>query len=134
MRILIVEDEFVNRLYLKKILSKYGHCDVAVDGVEALEAFRLAWETDDPYDLICMDIMMPNMDGREATKKIREMEKEMGLETAKEVKIYMTTALDDVKTVMGALMEGATSFFVKPIDKKKLLEEIHKAGLIDKPE
>jgi len=130
MKVLVVEDEFVNRLFLQKLLSKYGQCDIAGDGLEALDAFKSAWQDKSPYDLICMDIMMPNMDGREATKLIRELEQEMGLDPSKEVPIFMTTALDDVKIVMNILKEGATSYFIKPIEKKKLLEEIKKVGLL----
>ena len=72
MRILIVEDEITCRMLLKEILSLYGDCDIAVDGEQAIYAFRLAWEENKPYDLICMDIMMPNIDGQKALEKIRE--------------------------------------------------------------
>ena len=130
MKVLVVEDEFVNRLFLQRLLSRYGQCDIAGDGLEALEAFNTAWQDSKPYDLICMDIMMPNMDGREATGRIRELEKEMGIDGVKGVPIFMTTALDDVKIVMDVLREGATSYFIKPIEKKKLLEEIKKVGLL----
>jgi two-component system, chemotaxis family, chemotaxis protein CheY len=63
MRCLIVEDDFVGRKLMQKYLSDYGECDVAVDGEEAVEAFRQAVENETPYDLICLDIMMPNMNG-----------------------------------------------------------------------
>ncbi len=130
MRCLVVEDEFVNRLYLQKLLAKYGECDIAVDGQEAIDAFLLAWKENAPYDLICMDIMMPNMDGRESTEQIRKLEEEMGIFGSKEVKVIMTTALDDVKNVMGSLKEGASAYIVKPIEKVKLLEEMKKFGLL----
>ena len=78
MRVLIVEDDFVARRVLKEILSPYGECDIVVDGEEAVQAFRLAWEDEEPYDLICMDIMMPNVDGHESLKRIRLIEQEMG--------------------------------------------------------
>lgn len=131
MRILIVEDDFVARRALKDILSSYGECDIVVDGEEAVQAFRLAWEEFHPYDLVCMDIMMPKMNGQEALRKIREFEKEIGIEGAKEVKVIMITALDDPKNVIEAYYRGgATSYIVKPIEKKKLLKEIQSFGLI----
>ena len=131
MKVLIVEDDFTCRKLLQKILSEYGECDVAVDGAEAITAFTAAWEEEAPYDLICLDIMMPNVDGHEALVKIREIEKQKGVSDRNEVKVVMTTALDDPKNVMKALYrEGATSYLVKPVGKQKLLEELLKLGLI----
>lgn len=131
MRILIAEDDFVTRRQLKDILSPYGDCDIVVDGEEAIQAFRLAWEEKDPYDLICLDIMMPNTDGQEALRRIREMEKEAGILGSYEVRVIMITALDDPKTVVEAFHKGgATSYIVKPVEKMKLLDEIRVLGLI----
>lgn len=130
MRILIVEDDFVARRMLKEILSPHGDCDIVVDGKEAIQAFRLAWEDKEPYNLICLDIMMPNVDGHHALKEIRKTEKEIGIRGYSEVKVIMITALGDPKTVIGAYKEGATSYIVKPIEKQKLLNEVRNLGLI----
>lgn len=125
MKTLIVEDDFISRRLLKEILSPCGECDIAIDGEEAVQAFRLAHEEGKPYDLITMDIMMPNMDGHMALKQIRELEKEWNIQGADEVKVIMTTALDDPKTVVDAFYKGgATSYLVKPITRKKLMAEI----------
>lgn len=131
MRTLIVEDDFIARRILKDILSPYGDCDIAVDGDEAIQAFRLAHEDSKPYDLICMDIMMPDIDGQEALRRIREIEKDTGIRPSEEVKVIMTTALGDPKNVVEAFYRGgATSYIVKPINKQKLLEEVRNLGLI----
>lgn len=131
MRTLVVEDEFTSRILLQKIFTAYGTCDIAVDGQEAVLAFRQALEEKYPYDLVCMDIMMPNKDGRIALQEIRDLEAEYGRTGTKEVRVIMTTALDDVKTVMGSYREGATSYITKPIEKAKLLEEVRALGLIE---
>ncbi len=132
MRILIVEDEFVSRRVLKEFLTPYGECDTVVDGEEAIEAFRLAWEEGDPYKLICLDIMMPNIDGQEALRRIREIEKETGIKGQDEVKIIMVTALDDPKSVVEAFYKGgASSYVVKPLDRAKILKEVRSFGLIN---
>lgn len=133
MRVLIVEDDFVSRKLLQKILGHYGECDIAVDGKEAIEAFRLALlDEGKPYDLICMDIMMPNVDGQQALLEIRQIEKQQGIGPSGEVKVIMTTALDDPKSVVDSLYKGgASSYIVKPIDRKKLLDEVRKLGLLD---
>ncbi len=131
MKILIVEDDFVARRTLKEILTPYGECDVVVDGEEAIQAFQMAWDEKRPYDLICMDIMMPHVDGQESLRQIREIEWDMGVKGADEVRVIMISALDDPKTVVDAFYRGgATSYIVKPIQKKKLLEEIRSFGLI----
>lgn len=131
MRALIAEDDFIARKYLKEILSPYGDCDIVVDGQEAVQAFRLAWDEKKPYDLICLDIMMPNMDGHQALREIREMEKNIGIKGSSEVKVIMITALGDPKNVFEAYYKGgATSYIVKPVDRAKLLEEIRSFNLI----
>ena len=131
MRVLIAEDDFVARRILKEILSPYGDCDVVVDGEEAVRAFQLAQEEQNPYHLVCLDIMMPNLDGQDALKRIRALETERGIDKKAEAKVIMITALSDPKTVFNAFYRGgATAYIVKPIDKIKLLNEIRQFGLI----
>lgn len=131
LKILIVEDDFISRRIMKEILTPYGRCDMANDGEEAIHAFYLGWEEQAPYDLICMDVMMPKVDGQEALQNIRDMEKEMGVIGSQEVKVIMTTALDDLKNVITAFHEGgATSYIVKPISKDNLIGELKNLGLI----
>lgn len=130
MKTLIVEDDFVARRLLQELLSPYGECDVVVNGEEAVKAFRLAWEEQQPYELICMDIMMPEVDGHEALARIREIEKMAGIRGTEEVKIIMITALGDPKSVVDAYKGGATSYIVKPFDKADLLKEIRQFGLL----
>jgi two-component system chemotaxis response regulator CheY len=131
MRVLIAEDDFVARRILKEILSPYGDCDVVVDGEEAVRAFQLAQDEHNPYHLVCLDIMMPNLDGQDALKRIRALETERGIDKKTETKVIMITALSDPKTVFNAFYRGgATAYIVKPIDKTKLLNEIRQFGLI----
>ena len=132
MRILIAEDETTSRQLITKMLSPYGDCDAVVDGREAVDAFRISIEENNPYDLICMDIMMPNVSGQEALIQIRNLEKEKGIRGSDRVKVIMTTALEDQKNVIDAFYKGgAAAYIVKPIEKKKLIDEMKKLGLID---
>ncbi len=129
MRVLIVDDDFISRRLLQKILSSYGDCDIAVDGAEAIRAFELAWSEGRPYDLICMDIVMPNIDGQQALRKIREIEGERSIHWAHEVKVIMTTSLDDPESVSDAIYKGgATSYLIKPISKVSITNELRKLG------
>lgn len=130
LKILIVEDDFMVRQILRDILEPYGVVDIAVNGEEAVQAFRVAWRQNSPYDLICMDIMMPVMDGNAALIKIREIELSLGIIGSEEVKVIMISALDDVKTVVKAYSKGgATSYIVKPIEKERLIGEMRSIGL-----
>mgnify|MGYP001440927456 CR=1 FL=1 len=132
MKTLVVEDDFTSRLVLQKMLSPYGQCDVAVNGLEAVQAFDIAMNEQKPYDLICLDIMMPEMDGKEALKIIREKEKELNISPKDETKIIMVTALDTAHEVIEAYYKGGcTSYLVKPIERKKILKAITELGLVD---
>ncbi len=131
MRVLIVEDDFTSRKLMQTILSPYGECDVAVNGREAVDAFQNALNNANPYDLVCMDIMMPEMDGQEALKQIRAIEREQGVRASDEVKVVMTTALDDPKNVVEAYYKGgATSYIPKPIDRQLFIHLLRNLGLI----
>jgi len=74
---------------------------------------------------------MPNMDGREALKLIRQIENEHGIGGHDGVKVIMTTALGDSKNVMESFREGCEAYIVKPVEKDKLFEEIGKLGFIN---
>ena len=99
MRILIVEDDFASRKFMMNFMSAYGDCDGTVDGMEAVEAYMMALEDEQPYDLICLDVMMPVMDGYQVLNTIRNMEKQRGIEGDDRVKIIMMTALNEQKNV-----------------------------------
>ncbi len=130
MRILIAEDDFASRKVILKFLSAYGDCDVTVDGMEAIDAFMMALEEGNPYDLICLDVMMPIMDGYQALKNIRDIEKEQNVPEDKAVKVIMTTALNEEKNVKKAFELGCTVYCGKPIDMEKLKSTLETIGLI----
>lgn len=130
MKSLIVDDDFFNRRILQTILAAYGECHVAVDGKEALFAFKQALAEEAPYDIICLDIMMPEMDGNEVLKTIRQIEKDKNILGSDSVKIIMTTALDDSDTIKESFREQCESYLIKPISKSKLISTLEGFGLI----
>jgi len=130
MKILIVEDDFVSRLLLKEILNIYGATETVVNGVEAVEAVRIALEANQPYDLICLDIMMPQMDGQEALKKIRSLEESLGIRSSNGSKIIIITALDDPKNVFTAFYGLCDTYLVKPIAREDLVKKLRELNLI----
>lgn len=102
MKILIVDDEFANRRIMLEILSPYGICHVATDGEEAVADFETAWAEGKPYDLLCLDIQMPKMNGQEVLTKIRAIEEQKDIPIPAGVKIIMATAMNDSKNNLGA--------------------------------
>ncbi|MEF2232334.1 MAG: response regulator [Pseudodesulfovibrio sp.] len=131
MKALIVDDDFYSRNMIHEILRPVAHCDIAVNGEEAIEAFRRALMLKEPYDLICLDLLMPELDGQQALCEIRAIEKEFDVAMQSEVKVVVTTMLDDEKETHDAFfLGGATSYLVKPIDEEKLMGEVKSLGLI----
>ena len=128
MRILVVEDDFISRRLLCRFLEPFGECDVAINGQEALEAVKDGIKTGEYYDLICLDIMMPEMDGQEALQKIRALEQENGQCLGQGVKIIMTTSLEDHGSIREAFNSSADGYVVKPIEKKKLIATLQDLG------
>lgn len=130
MKTLIVEDDFTSRLLLQGLLQPYGVCHISVNGREAVEAFRASLAAGEPYNLVCLDIMMPEMDGQTALKQIRSLENQAGIIPSDGAKIIMTTALDDKKNIMGAFREQCDIYLVKPIDTAKLIDELRSLKLV----
>lgn len=130
MKILLAEDDFVTRKFMVNFLSKYGECDVTVDGMEAVDASMMALEDEEPYDLICLDIMMPVMDGYQALVAIRKLEKEKNIPEDKAVKVIMTTALNEERNVKMAFELGCTIYSGKPINQDRFEQALKKLNLI----
>ena len=125
MKVLIAEDDFVSRLLLQRILAPYGEVHIAVNGKEAIEAYHLAMQEGRPYNLVCLDIMMPEMDGHMVLKEIHNMKDEKD-----SVKIIMTTALADPENVMTAIQEHCDGYVIKPITQETLISKLHSLGLL----
>lgn len=122
MKSLVVDDDFFSRRILQSIIAVYGECHIAIDGKEALFAFKQALAEESPYDVICLDIMMPGIDGQQVLKEIREMEEKKGILGCDGVKIIMTTALDDKDNIKQAFREQCEAYMIKPISKSKLVK------------
>lgn len=130
MKILLAEDDFASRKFMDNYLSKYGECDVTVDGEEAVDAFMMALDDDEPYDLICLDVMMPVLDGYQVLKAIRDIEIQRGISKEDRVKVIMTTALNEERNVKMAFELGCEAYSGKPIDVEKFEMVLKKLGLI----
>jgi len=132
LKILIAEDNLAGRKFLNEFLSGYGDCDLVIDGMEAIEAYSTSLSGETPYDLICLDIMMPRVDGVRALKAIRDLEKQKGVKQEKQAKIIMTTVLAESDLVKRAFEFGCDAYASKPIDIIKFIEALQELGLIKK--
>jgi two-component system chemotaxis response regulator CheY len=131
MKTLVVEDDFASRKLMQRYLAPYGECDVVVDGKEAVEAFELALTENDPYDLVCLDIMLPKKDGQQVLKEIRLIEKDRGIIGSDGAKVLMTTALGDAKNVMEAFRSQCDGYLQKPVGREQIVRELKELGLVE---
>lgn len=122
LKILIVDDDLISRKYLHGILRKYGSCDIAVNGKEAVEYFKLGIAIKEPYDIVFLDIMMPEMDGDETLKLIRKLEEEADIAAGRGAKVAMISALNDKKNVLASFSSGCEYYLVKPVHHDKINE------------
>ncbi len=130
MRILVVEDDYISRRLLCRYLEPYGMCEEAVNGHEAVDAVRRAIDAGEQFDLICLDIMMPGMDGQQALVILRQIEAENGMPIGKGAKVIMTSAMEDNQYIMQALNASADGYVVKPIEKRRFIETLKETGLL----
>lgn len=120
MKFLLVDDEFVSRKKCHKILSQYGECDVAINGLEALNAFVRAHNENDPYNLIFLDVEMSGLDGNQVLRKIRQWEKSRDITSSNIVKIIIISANDSKEALETSMKAGCDTYISKPINRDKL--------------
>ncbi|OQY08328.1 MAG: hypothetical protein B6I28_04835 [Fusobacteriia bacterium 4572_132] len=130
MKILVIEDDLVTRKVIQRTLEKMDDLDdikvdVAEDGIIGFDKFKKALENEAGYKIICLDIMMPQMNGQEVLHEIRKLENEKSNE--KPSKIIMMTALSDIDNIKKAYSEECDEYLVKPIKKEELKRVILKS-------
>ncbi|MCK5097233.1 MAG: response regulator, partial [Desulfobacteraceae bacterium] len=130
MKFLIVDDEFVSRKKLDTILSKYGECDMAVNGMEALNAVLRSYKAKAPYNLIFLDSNMPELSGMEVAKNIRRWEHSQQISSKQRIKIIMLSSDDSQIPMTSSFMEGYESYITKPVNKAKIAKAFSKVGYI----
>lgn len=130
LKTLIVEDVLIVRILLDQYLMPYGNRDMSIDGREGLLLFLLALENGTPYDLVCLDIMMPRMDGHEFLSLIRKCELDFDIPFTKSSKVIMTTALSDSKNIFSSFRAGSEGYLVKPVVANELLTLMKQLDLV----
>ena len=129
MKVLIVEDDTTSARMVEAILSHVGgECDSVRDGESAYERFCEAYEGGEPYDLVCLDLHLPEADGVEFLNGIRQYEELQGLVASEVVKVVVISGDKETRSVYDAMTAGCTSYLVKPLDRKKFLDELSRLG------
>jgi len=131
MKMLIAEDDLTSRMLLQKFLDGFGSVHAVVNGQEAVDAVHQAMDAVEPYELICLDMLMPVMDGQQALVEIRKLENHYNISPGEKAKIIMITAVADLIRACKALMDQCNACMAKPLIKNKLHEELRKLGLIE---
>jgi two-component system chemotaxis response regulator CheY len=127
---LIVEDDATTRQMLLMMLAAIGRCDVAQDGQEAIEEFKTARDEGEPYDLVCLDILMPEMNGHDVLKQIRALEGSAPGAGRAGAKVIITTAVDERESIIEAFRSQCDAYLVKPISREQLMAQIRSLGLL----
>jgi len=130
LRCLIVDDDLTSRTLLESMLSPHASCELATNGEEAIAAFEESYNNGTPFKLVCLDIMMPNLDGHGVLQTIRSFEMDQEIPTESATKVIVLSALEDGQNVFHALSHGSESYLVKPIAKATLFRELRRLGLI----
>ena len=129
MRSLVVEDDVTSRAILRRLLEKHGTCDCAEDGLAGVAAVEKALADGKSYDLVCLDIMMPNLDGQQALGQIRQLEDGAGVVGDERAKVFMVSAAFDERNVMEHI-EDWDAYIVKPIDQRQIMGELERFNLV----
>lgn len=133
MKALIAEDDPASQVILEKMLSPFGEVDVTANGQDAVESFIRALNHRKPYHLVCLDIMMPGLDGQSVLRRIRGVENAKMISPDKRAKIIMTTAVRDRENVIAAIHEQCDGYFVKPLKTNLVYDRLRELGFEIKP-
>jgi len=116
MKILIVDDDKVCQKIMDVTLRQYGECSIANDGIQAIKAVEQSYTQSSPFDIICLDVMMPGMDGHQVLSKIRDIEEQHGILLGHGSKIIMATALSGKDSIMESFRSSCDGYIVKPVN------------------
>lgn len=131
MKILVVDDDFASRRILMKCAARLGDCDMAANGREALEAYESASAGGAAYDLILLDIMMPELNGSEVLRLIRAKEDSAPAGRPARTLIAMATSLGDKDHVFDSFREQCDGYILKPYSPESVLRDLRRAGIVE---
>jgi two-component system chemotaxis response regulator CheY len=132
MKSLVIDDDASCRNMFKLTLENFGDCDTVSLGFEGVNSYREALDKGEPYDLLVIDIILPDINGNEVLKMVRTEEDLRGITDFFRTKIILTTSLDDEENRKLAenLTEGQESYYVKSFANEGFFEKLVGLGLL----
>jgi two-component system chemotaxis response regulator CheY len=130
-RCLIVDDDELSCAMLSSVISKFARCDTAHNGKHALDLFQFSITGGRPYDLVCVDLAMPVMNGHALVRKIRHLEKLSGYDDHPTTIIVVSASSspwDMAETILDGICDD---YVVKPLRRDKLLDVLRKSGIVE---
>ena len=115
MKILVAEDDLISQKLIATILSPYGTVETASDGQSAIDMLNRASESGQPYALVCLDVMMPFVDGIKVLAHLRSLESSRGVPEESQAAVIMITAIDSQDSFLRSFREGSQWYVTKPI-------------------
>jgi len=130
LKALVVDDVKQNCRVMQGLLARYGNCDAANDGIQALNAIMDARLTRDPYQLLILDIMMPGMNGIQMLQLVRKMEALLGLDDSQRSRVFIVSAVG-AGDYAGKIMQLRWDAWLgKPIFQNDLFQALRRCELI----
>ncbi len=124
MKTLVVDDNIVNRTSMLKIIEGLGENLAAKNGQEAIDLFKFHLVHSKPFDLVLLDIVMPDVDGIKVLKAIRQLEKENLVMLQNRSKVLMVTSHSHKDIVLTAMKMGCDDYIVKPFRKEVIFKKL----------
>ncbi len=134
MKVLIIDDEKISRKVLLKQMEGIGDCTAVSDSQKGFALVMKSLREKQPYELITMDVSMPNMSGPQLLSQIRKKEKSMKIKKADRIKIIMVTSRMNISTIKECIGLGCDGYLSKPVNKYQLLGNLEQMGFADLPE
>jgi two-component system chemotaxis response regulator CheY len=129
MKVLVVDDSPIERMFMSVFLEEIAEVDFASNGAEAIAFVQRTIDSNMPYDLICLDNIMPVMDGLQALNSIRALESGNGMRRSK---VFMITSSSSPDDMVEAITGGeCDDYLVKPIVADTLCKLLVKHGLLE---
>jgi two-component system chemotaxis response regulator CheY len=125
MRVLTIEDDPTAQMVLKNILCKFADVTESANGEEGLQTFCAALKDGNGFDLVCLDIGLPDVQGNDLLRMLRKTEAE---NPAKPSVVLVMTASHEIQIVQKMITLGADGYFVKPVNRVKLVVRLRELG------
>lgn len=134
MNSLVVDDDPLTLRLLTALLSRFGPVVQAKTGEEATQAFRWALNERNPFQLVCLDVGLPDRAGNQVLTSLRWMERARGIQPVDRARILMVTGNSDVTMIRSVITDGCDGYLLKPVDPPALLQRVTALGLLSDEE